>query len=309
MLKKYFLVLLLTLISSLAIDIQAQDNSSSSLFDPDIIYQIELIDGSIFVGNIIKNENHLLTFVTLSDIEMKVPMKKVHGIVKYNPGNPIQYQSNEISIDNTSDRAYDPTSYLVSGSAFTLKEGESYYKNHYLFINSFTHGITDYFQITGGFEVLSIFTSIAGGYEGGPVTFGTAKIGTSVTEKIHISGNASFLAILGEIDSGGLGATIGTTATFGDIYNQFSLGMNMAIIEDTEPSPMFTIAGMFKISDNVAFITENWIIVGDDDSLVNLSGGFRFHGSKTYFDLALVSNQYIVQTFFAIPVLSAGVKF
>ena len=305
------LVILFALFLCQSTSLHSQTNSSSSsLFDPEIIYQIQLVDGSIFVGNIIENQGNQIKVVTLSEIEMKIPMKKVHGIVKYIPGDPIA-QKNISSPNIASEGAYDPTSYLVNNSAFTLKEGESFYKNHYLFVNSFKHGVTDNFQITGGFEAMSIFAAIAnGGYTGGPVLYGSAKAGSSVSEQFHLAGIFSIIAIPGQFNDGGLFASAGGVATFGTPENNFSTGVSLAFSPDANPLPMLTLAGMFRISDHASLITENWILSDDIIDLpINISAGIRFHGSKTYFDIALITNEMIMGEFFAIPFLSAGIKY
>jgi len=163
--------------------------------------------------------------------------------------------------------------YLINQSAFGLKKGQSYYENVYLFLNSYTTGITDNFSFTIGADV-------------SPLLFGGQRPGIYLTPKVHFpydGGAFSVGSTLLSYEIDGESLTLGIlqgNLSFGDLDRNLTIGTGFGYtfedgFEDSVV-PIF-LSGITRVSDKISLVSENWIAVGDFQTVGILSFGIRIH--------------------------------
>jgi hypothetical protein len=261
------------------------------------VYQVELSDGTIFMGFILSMDTNILVMKTTSIPRLEIPMDKVksyevleHSTLKngsYWFGNP------------------HATRYLFGPSAINLKKREKYYQNTWLFLNSFNIGITDHFSIGGSIEMISTTLSLASG-SFSPTILITPKIGYQVAEKVHAGGGVLYANILGE-QSAGIAYGITTVGTYD---NNITGGLGWGFINGSFSSrPIVTFSAMKRVSRKVALVTENWLIPSNAYYGI-YSYGLRFFSEKMAVDLAFVNNSDIASFLkIGIPFASYTLKF
>ena len=166
----------LVLVSLLAI---GQKLKISGPIDSAKVYRLELRDGSTQIGNILQKDSATIILRTPSIPRMEIPAKNIVSI-------------EELDATEYKDGAYwfpnpHATRYLIGPSAFTLKKGEGYYQNTYIFLNSVNVGLSDNFSFGGGIEFISTFSSLGGG-NFDPIFYLTPKVGFKVAEKVQVGG-------------------------------------------------------------------------------------------------------------------------
>lgn len=281
-------------------------------------YKIELYDGTVFVGDITKQDSAKVVFTNSTFPSLELSRNKIKSIEKLNQSN---YKEGKYWFTNPNS-----TRYLFGPSAFNLKKGEGYYQNTYAFLNSFNIGITNNISIGGGVELLSTFGSITSGYLK-PIFIITPKLGFKVSEKFHAGAGVLFLGTPGifeDSDYGISGIAYGV-GTYGTLDNNFTGGLGWGFIEgEFSARPIITVSAMQRISQKTAFVTENWIIPDKDYYYDNtyhypeykykyrpiFSYGIRFFGEKLSIDIALINNKDIAEfLIIGIPYVDFVVKF
>lgn len=225
-----------------------------------------------------------------------------------------QVQSAQSMVEISKGKAWFPnpheTRYLFMPSAFTLKKGEAYYQNTYLFINSVNYGVTDRFTIGGGLNILGLFpTILSGQYILMP------KYAAPFSENLHIGGGALLgLATEPRFPSEGIDAYFGgllyTMGTLGNKENNLTLGIGYGFAEgEISQSPVFNFSGMTRISKKISLVTENWWISGGENTLV-VSYALRIFGEKMSVNLGFLNNEFIFRALpIGIPWIDFAVKF
>jgi len=299
--KSSFLLLSLLLIIA-SIKVSGQKVSISGPIDSTNIYSVELKDGSTHIGNIISKDSAILIMKTPSIPRMEIPVDNVVSIEELN----------KTDYDYSTYRFPNPhaTKYLISPSAFMLKQGEGYYQNTLVFLNSFNVGILNNFSFGGGIEFISTFATLGNGNLD-PIFFLTPKVGFKVTDKFHAGGGILYVSIP-SIDSEprtGLGITYGM-ATYGTVDDNLTGSIGWGFIEgDFSGSPVISVSGMTRIAKHAALITENWLIPTEGYYGI-FSYGIRFFGDNTSVDLAFINNSDIAESLFVgIPFVDFVVKF
>ena len=296
-----FCIILFCLVSTYT---SGQDRSIPDDPDSTQTYKVEMIDGTVFLGNILKSDSQMILMKTslLTKIEIpKIKIKSVTRVEKSSMVNGIYWFPNP-----------NATRYLFSPSAFNLKKGEGYYQNTYLLINSFNVGVTDNFSIGGGFELLSTFGTLASG-NFQPIFFITPKVGFKVTENFHAGGGILYASIP-DFDNGderlegGLAYGIGT---LGSIEHNFTGGIGWGFFDgDFSNQPFITFSGMTRVSKKAALITENWLGPDNGNYYGVFSYGVRFFGETISVDLAFINNSDIAEEIIiGIPYVDFVVKF
>ncbi|MEY4991435.1 MAG: hypothetical protein RI948_301 [Bacteroidota bacterium] len=295
---KYFILtalfFCLTLNSS---NLFAQNSRIQDPTDSLKVYQVELSDGTIFMGFILFKDSNVLVMKTTSIPRLEIPMEKV--------------RSCEVMEHTTlKDGAYwfgnpHATRYLFGPSAINLKKREKYYQNTWLFLNSFNIGITDHFSIGGSIEMISTTLSLATG-NFSPTILITPKIGYQLADKVHAGGGVLYANILGEQSAG---IAYGIT-TYGTYDNNITGGLGWGFINGSFSSrPIITFSGMKRVSRKLALVSENWLIPSSSYYGI-YSYGIRFFSEKMAVDLALVNNPDIASLLkIGIPFASYTLKF
>ena len=176
------------------------------------------------------------------------------------------------------------TRYFIGPSGIPLEKGSGYYQNVWVFYNSIHYGIGKNISIGGGGSLLAYEGVGWGGYV-------TIKAGFDVAENVHFGGGlmTGQLWFQETINTLGYGVF-----TFGSFKSNLSVGvgfpLNKNIVSDY---PAFTFSGIVRISEWVAFLSENYILPmkpGDNKEAPTLFGihGFRYHVKNHSWDIGFI---------------------
>ncbi len=287
---------------------QEKIDSLAALNDTSSFIVVKFREGSTYFGKLKENRDDTLTLITEDLGPIRIPYSKINKIEK------VDY------IVVKKGRYWFPTPlpgrYFFAPSAFTLKPGEGYYQNTLLVLNSFNVGVTNWFSIGGGIELISTIGSITTG-EFLPSFFLTPKIGTKVAKDLRIGGGFIYAMIAG--NNLQIGTMYGLITYGNPDYNMTAgLGWGYSKSKRSEAvfqkNPMITLCGTARLGRKIAFVTENWIIPytthsGQKYTSV-FSYGLRFFGETLSVDLAFINNKEIFEILFTgIPFVAFAVKF
>lgn len=265
------------------------------------IYEIELNDGSSFTGTILSIDSTRVIFKTSSITKIEIPVRQMKSMKEVQP-------------ENSGKQSYKlanpfPTKYFFTQSAINLHKGEGYYQNTYVFLNSLNFGITDYFSIGAGIELLSTIGSLTT-KEISPSWYIAPKLGFKVSDKFYLGGGVTVANIGGFFDNTTIGLAYGL-ATFGSTEQNFTIGLGNAFnFDDHENNLACSLSGMTRVSERIALVTENYIVPANDAVNTIFSYGMRFIASKISVDLGFINNKNIIkEIFIGAPYVDFNIKF
>jgi len=169
---------------------------------------------------------------------------------------------------------------LKSPNSIQLKKKEGYYQNTGLVLNSINYGITNNISIHAGAEFLfSILT-------GGPTFFISPKVGYQLTQETYVSGG--LLSV--KVQDQDLTLVGHGSITVGTKDSNVSFGAGYAFLNSQfRESPVLYIAGMQRIGQKFALLSENYIlpIAASYNILMGIQG-FRYFKNKNVFDIGAI---------------------
>ncbi len=256
-----------------------------------------MINGNEYKGKVLKETAQTLTVETLDLGELELFKDLIKRVVEVDEENIARlYRNNYQAID---------TRYFFGTNGFSVNKNAGYYQNTWVFFNQFNYGLTDNLSVGGGVVPLFLF-----GEFGGEITpfWGTVKYSIPMPyEKFHLSVGSLFGRIGTQEDSGfGL---LFTQATFGTPDANINLGVGYGFAGGELASrPTVTLSGLWKMNNNMAFISENYLISSEfGDTAVITSAGLRFYLKKVSIDAALVRPLPTDGGFWALPWLGISV--
>jgi hypothetical protein len=281
--------------------VNGQNTAGTDAIKTDKQYEIILTDGSAFTGTILSRDSATVVFQTNSIARMDIPVRQMKSLKEIQPPIP---GKRTFKLANPF-----PTKYFFTQSAINLQKGEGYYQNTYVFLNSVSYGFTDYFSIGAGVEILSTIGSISSNVFS-PTWYIAPKVGFKVSDQLYLGGGVTFANIGGFFDNAKIGIGYGL-ATFGSTEHNLSIGLtNVFSIDDQGNNTLITLAGMTRISERLALVTENYISASNDVGSSIFSYGLRFIASKTSVDLGFINNKDIIKSFFlGVPYVDFNIKF
>lgn len=197
-----------------------------------------------------------------------------------------------------------PYKYLLGNSAIPMNKFTGYYQNVWVFFNNVGFAFTDWFSLSAGFELFSLMVP-----KEGPFIFTlNPKVSFRVIDNLYLGGNILYVNAVRALDEfSGLG-TFNGFATYGNTNYNVTAALGWGWVnKEFAKKPVISISGMARVSNRIAFVSENWIIPGvaeDGGYYGVLSYGIRFLSGKSTFDLAFVNNPDISQALFiGIPFL------
>jgi len=247
---------------------------SVSCFGQDSDQKVKIVtkDGTVLTGTIL-----------LSDAD-NVTIQTTYGENVIDRDDIVSLDYTDTKTDGSNDYdsddmdRYSGSHYLFGQSSYGVKKGQAYYENTYLFLNSFTYGVTDNFSIGAGFEVASILFG-----EQFPLTFITPKFSIPFNKGAFSLGTP--LAFVpdgnGGVDAGGL---LSAAVTFGSLRDNFTLGVGMAYTFESGFEDSFlpiSFSGMRRITDRISLVSENLFITDFEDAFGVITAGVRIHGRTT----------------------------
>lgn len=221
-----------------------------SKVDTAFIYAVELTDKSLLFGEIIdisedsvslkmKNRGSFsISKYRIYDVEKKMPVSEFHSDAWFD--NP-----------HASRHFFAPT-------AISLKAGEGYFQDVYLFLGFVNYGITDNILIGGGSSI------IPGVGLDNQVFFFNPKVGFPVNEKIHLGGGVFYASFPFDDDVREHAGIIYSVGTYGTTDNNVTVGLGYSLFNGVvDNTPMAMLGGMYRLSRRTALVTENWLMLVD----------------------------------------------
>ena len=299
-------LLLLGAVSSYSV--QAQD-ADTTAFKP-VNATIFLKDGTQLRGLLLSESPVGIRIRTDNLGEMTVTTDKIERVEKNTEG---FYRKGQYWFPNPHS-----TRYLFAPSALPLSKGEGYYQNAYIFVNSVSVGVTDYFAMGGGFVLNPTFrdwqvvflTPKFSFPSQSNVTFSIGAIGIGIFDRRYEYDQTGASRKNGfETNIAGIGYG---TLTVGNAERNGSVGLGWGFANDEiGSSPVINLSYMTRVGRKLGLVTENWIVIPRQSSNAGavLSGGLRFFGEKMSVDLALLVPASSGIGFVAIPYVDFVVLF
>jgi hypothetical protein len=245
-------------------------------------YTVTLNDGSTISGTLVSIDDNevVIKSGTMGEVRLqKVNIKSMTQVSSFNE------KKSGIWFTNPN-----PTKYLLGNSAIPLEKKSGYYQNTWIFVNSFSYGITNNISISAGFEIISIF---AGG--DGPYAFYiNPKASFKIANNFYAGANILYANTIKTVEEFGGLATFNGFATYGNNNNNITCGVGFGWADgEFSTKPVIVISGMVRASNRIGFISENWIVpgAGENGGYYGIySYGIRFLGEKISIDLAFLNN-------------------
>ena len=243
-------------------------------FDSTAIYNIETVDGNTFQGKILSLDKETIEIETKNLGIVKIPQKEVRRFKTI--------KANEI-VDGEYwyDSPYS-TRYFYSPNGYGLKKGEGYYQNTWVLFNQVSYGFTDNFTLGLGTVPLFLF----GQTEGTPFWI-TPKVTMPIKEnKVNLMGGALVGTAIGA--EGNFGGLLYTGATFGPPNTNGTLGLGWGFLNgEVGGTPVVSLSFMHRFSRRFYFMTENYFITADGETLGLISAGGRLAYQNIAVDFGL----------------------
>ena len=229
---------------------------------------ITTFDGSVMIGRIEKVENSVVYFITDNGtIEIKTLNIKSIRVVPVN-----QIKNGVVWFENPNQ-----TRLFLAPTARTLKQGQGYFSDTYIFFPGVAYGLTNNFTIGGG---ASIFPGVDWGDQ---LYYLTAKVGLQSQHTFHLAADLIVFNLPEDDPEFGVLFLMGT---IGEPDKNLTAGLGYGFYDgDWADQPSIIFGGEYRLSRRLSFVTENWLLPGGDDDLL-FSYGFRLMGEKTAVDLA-----------------------
>lgn len=272
----------------------AEQLTSKDQADPPRYVRVQTKDGNVIFGDLVSENDTSIVIRTASSGEVTITRENIRRIT-------------DISRNSIRDGKYwhqnpQSTRYLFSPNALGLKKGEGYYQNVWIFFNNANYGLTDNFSLGAGLVPNFLF-----GVSETPIWI-LPKFSVPIpNSKFHIAAGAMLGGVTGVASFGVLYGM----ATYGDQDHNISVGLGYGYAEgDISSSPVVTLSGMFRTSQRVYFITENYIFP-DSEGLSLVSFGMRWAPENLAVDFAIMSpvGEDLGGGFIGIPWLGVTIPF
>lgn len=320
-------IVLLFLFALMACAASAQQNTATGT-STNKIYRVELKDGMVFNGQVISSDSLEMVFRTMAVSEFKVLRTAIVKMNELKEVNTIQ-QSDLLPSDNSGETAirknkpvYEggnpfPMQYFFGNSAFQLQQGQAYYQNTYVFLNTVQYGVSNYFSLGLGTELISM---IAREF---PMIYLTPKLGFSISKDFALGAGGTIVFGGEPFDRRifGMGYAM---ATFGSRNNNITVSLGTGNLSDKDFHPNIGISAALRLSNKFLFITDNQVFsyphatyayIGSDESYYSdyrytglLSVGFRYFNRNFAFDFGLLGNSATMSDMIAIPYVDVIIK-
>jgi len=256
--------------------------------------RLKLVDGSSLYGQIRSCNSDSITFETISGVvldiseenilDVSVPQGKVSegAFVRFDPSN------NRL---------------LFGPTGRTIRKGEFYFADFYVFFPTIAVGITDRLQLGGGMSLIP----------------GVDDQIFYLSPKLTVVHEPSWDLAVGFTYMGIPDQDANFTAAYSTVSVGTPLrGVTFGIVFpfETENYDLDATVILFgaetQTSNNVKLITENWLITDGDNSLLLVSGGIRLIGENLTADFALFTSPELLDEdvgFPLIPYIDFAVSF
>jgi hypothetical protein len=206
--------------------------------------------------------------------------------------------------------------YVTGFSAIPLKQGNGFYKNTLVSLNTVAYGVTKKFSVVGAIELFSILRNRSNG----PVYSLRTQLAGPISDKFHLAGSVSYLNLriptgtepIADVDlPGGLFLAMGT-ATLGSADHHLSLSAGWTHNgQELARGPALSLAGATRVLTNLMLVTENWLFQDPDRNFLAHSLALRVLGDDLAIDVGVTYDEQItvLVTPIGLPFVSATLNF
>ncbi len=235
---------------------------------------IKTVDGAEYVGRITSESETTISLQTPAGINIDIPKTSVQSIKPF-----------EGKVVGKKIYRPDPNKsrYLIAPSAFPIESGKGYCRDFCLVFPSINYGLSNQVSVQAGIIW----------FPGMPIAdtpmFASAKVTLMQTKKVALAAGMQYFRIP-LLDRGfGMGFLFGT-ATVGDRFNHGTVSLGWGYVEekgnwDVANRPIVVLAGNKRMTENLALVTENWILPQTGLENTPLSLAVRFFGKKIAVDV------------------------
>ena len=253
--------------------------------------RIELRGGSVLNGNIIHEDQNLITIRTF-DGEIIVKRESVISIQSLN-------QERELLSDPKATRL------LFSPTGRPLKKGSGYFTDFYVFLPSISYGFNDRFSVMTGMSV------VPGIGIGDQLKYIAPRY--TLRESDNSATAAGFLNVF--VNGGTSAGILYATHTIGRPDKSFTAAMGWGYLKekseelDFHPYPIVMLGGNIRLGKHTAFVTENWLITGENIKNYPFVMGLRFFSKHIAVDVGAMYIADLIGSGIPIPWLSFAYHF
>lgn len=273
---------------SVTISAQAQNEGESG-----VVYRVVTTDGNTFIGTLVSENDQEVILQTDQVGRITIQRSNIKTMEKVDP-------------DHLKDGEYwhenpQSTRYLFSTNALGLRKGEGYYQNIWIFFNNLNFGITDHISLGGGLVPTFLLGS------GSMPLWVMPKVSIPIAnESVHFSAGGLFGGVLGEVNAG-VGLAYGMT-TVGNRDNNLSLGIGFGYADGRWADiPLINVNGMYRLSRNLFFISENYFVTAEGDTFGLLSAALRWAPENFAVDFGLLRPTDVGGEFIGVPLLGVTI--
>ena len=237
----------------------------------DVIWSIETKSGNEFLGTITSQDENSVT-IKYRGGESTILRKDIRRM----------QIKDKVTSGNFVFENPHPSRYFFGPSGYGLKAGEGYFQNTWLFFNQVSYGITNNFSMGVGF--IPVFL-LGGGFENTPIWL-TPKISIPLEkDKVNLGVGAIMGTLPGQ--KSWIGMAYGAS-TFGNRNSNVTFGLGYGYADkDWAKTPLYSLAGMLRISKGTYLLTENYFLKTSDATVSIISFGARSTGKRLAIDYGL----------------------
>lgn len=265
--------LLAVAMMTLAPRARAQDTTSTANLQPTPagrIVVLSLVDGSSLQGRVLEVTPTAVRFESAIG-ETSIPRSAIRGVRTVDAG---RLRSGQVWPEDPS-----RTRLFFAPTGRTLRQGEGYFADAYVFFPSVQIGVTNSLTLGGG---LSIIPGVAINEQ---IFYITPKLNVLASPNLNVSVGALVAGAAVISSDSPFGAVYGV-ATFGGEDRNFTTGAGVLYSRaKADNSALLMLGGTERVSRSIALVSENYLYTGNTSSAL-LSGGMRFIGEKLSVDLA-----------------------
>jgi len=269
------------------------------------VLTVSLKDGTTLVGRIAGEDATHLTVLTLEGLTIRVPRSSIVSMRDAAPPADAQFTRSD---PNYSRLMFAPT-------ARPLRKGDGYFSDHYVAFPGVAFGITDHFSLSGG---VSIVPGIGLAEQ---VFYVAPKIGFAVSDKLALGAGAAYAGGAGEGNGVGVAFAL---ATLGRPDRSLTAGIGFAGSREKEydfgtytsrdvwkwrDKPILMLGGSVQLSNSVALVSENWLLLGEKLSDQPFAVALRFFGDRISADVGMIFVGEVIEEGFPVPWLSFSYHF
>ena len=279
--------------------IRSEISFSQEYPDSLAIYQVETIDGNVFIGKILSKDEKAIVLKTENLGILNIQFKNIKEVKEVKAQNIV---NGELWPENPHVSRY---FYLPNG--YGLNKGEGYYQNTWVLFNQVSYGFTDNFSMGLGLIPTFLF-----GVGGAPIWI-TPKFSFPVKkDKWNMGAGAIIGTYVGE--NGGDSPLIGMVygvSTFGSRDQNVTVGAGYGFADDEWSNiPVFSLGGTVRTGERHYLMAENYFFFSRDGSLALLWLGGRFASRHLAIDYGgIIPISPDMNSLIVIPWLSITVPF